>query len=217
VSVETGWAAAKWQARVEAGEALARHYHFEVVRLCSTPDFVALMQDRQEFPSTKFQWCAGFLKGLPLLNWLDKIDPQCESQIILGKRRHDSRANFNLPEYIEKSEYYGDRKIWYPLYDCSNETFMHLIEKTGLAPLSHRSLECDPCVNSRETELIRMSADTISRTSKLEKEIKKTLFNLPIEKMLLEVRRQSDEHTLSNKHSIEIFDMGCGSPYGCGE
>ena len=98
VSVSTGWAAAEWLPHVAAAEAFADRCGFKVVRLASKPDFSELIADRQGFPSTQFQWCAGFLKGLVLLDWLDEQDRRGQATLIFGKRRRDSRANFDLPE-----------------------------------------------------------------------------------------------------------------------
>src|ERR1700722_2467845 len=118
ISVDTGFAAESWIDRVKAAENFGKKCGFTVVRLQSNPNFQNLIQERQDFPSTKFQWCAGFLKGLTLLNWLDQHDPSCQSIIILGKRKADSRANFDLPEIILESEHYNNRKLWHPLYNC---------------------------------------------------------------------------------------------------
>ena len=74
VSVDTGWAARNWQRQVASGEALARAQQFTPVRLRSTLDFAHLIEQQQNFPSTKYQWCAGFLKGLVFLDWLDSVD-----------------------------------------------------------------------------------------------------------------------------------------------
>lgn len=218
ISVDTGWAASEWQVQVNAAEAFAKQCGFQVVRLHSKPKFDALMQDRREFPSTKFQWCAGFLKGLALLDWLDEYDKKGLATIILGKRRADSRANFDLAEYIEESEHYGDRKVWYPLYKTDDVEFERLITASGLELLSHRSLECDPCVNSYGADLARVSEDTMSRTHKLEQSVGKTMFEIPIETMVKQARANlKAEPAKSRKYSAEMFDMGCGSPFACGE
>lgn len=208
VSVETGWAAPLWQNRVEEGEQFARLCGFTPVRLSSKLSFQDLMRDRGAFPTTKFQWCAAFLKGLPLLDWLDEVDPGCEATIILGKRRADSRANLALPEVIAESEYYGDRKVWHPLYDCDDPKFFDLIQKAGFNILEHRSLECDPCVNSVGHDLSRISKQTLCKTADLERELGKTMFEKPIAEMVAQ---------LDNKKNIDMFTMGCGSPYACGE
>jgi 3'-phosphoadenosine 5'-phosphosulfate sulfotransferase (PAPS reductase)/FAD synthetase len=124
VSIETGWAASIWAKRVEEGEGLARSYGFNPVRLASSADFISLVKDRKEFPSQKFQWCSSFLKGLTLLEWLDKHDPNGEAIIIYGKRREDSRLNLHLQEYIEASAHHNDRKVWYPLYQREHYQFL---------------------------------------------------------------------------------------------
>jgi len=212
IYIDTGWADENWFERVDASKRLAQRYHFNFIRLQSKPDFSHLIQDRKDFPSTKFQWCAGFLKGLPLIDWLDEHDPNCEAIILLGKRRADSRANFDLPEYIEESEHYGDRKVWHALFDCDDERFDTLIHATRMVKLKHRSLECDPCVNSFGDDLKRVSKRSCQRLQRLEHQIGKNLFELPIEEMLKQLKDKT-----SKISSTEMFDMGCGAPYACGE
>lgn len=214
VNVDTGWAAEEWQVRVNQGQAFAKKLGFNIITLKSKPDFQGLMQDRQEFPNQKFQWCAGFLKGLPFIDWLDEVDPQCEATIILGKRRADSRANYNLPEYIEESEHYNDRRVWHPLFQHTNNEFNALVRKTGFTLLSHRSLECDPCVNSTAADFARISNATLVKTQRLEQQINKTMFEFPIEEMVKAVKNKDK---IIESQAKDMFNMGCGSPYACGE
>src|SRR5258708_4057588 len=75
VYIDTGWAAVKWQERVAKSEKFVKQCGFEAIHLKAKVSFPELVIDRTSFPSTKFQWCAGFLKGLPLLEWLDEHDP----------------------------------------------------------------------------------------------------------------------------------------------
>ncbi len=210
VSVDTRWHAQSWLQRVHECEAYAKNLGFKVIRLQARPDFENLMVDRENFPSTKFQWCAGFLKGLTLLNWLDEVDPTASATIILGKRQLDSKLNFDLEEYIDASEHYGDRKVWHPLFQHSDEQFKQLLLKTNTPILSGRSLECDPCVNSFGKDLARLDEVDIIKTKVLEAQVGKPFFNEPIE---IAVEKARD----NQKESTMMFDMGCGSPYACGE
>ena len=210
VSVNTNWEAENWRHRVQLSEQFASKCGFSVVRLNSKPPFQTLMQDRGNFPSTKFQWCAGFLKGLPFLDWLDEQDASAEAVIILGKRRLDSPINFTLEEYIEESEHYGDRKIWYPLYKHTNDEYRKLLLKAGLPILNTRSLECDPCVNSYGNDLARLRDSDIIKTRELEESVGCHMFSMPIEKMVQQARKHKQDST-------HMFDMGCGAPFGCGE
>lgn len=220
VSVHTGWAAQNWHERVASGEALARDLGFTPVRLSSTLDFSRLIEQQQNFPSTKYQWCAGFLKGLIFLDWLDSIDPSCESLILLGKYREKSPALTTLPEFIEESEHYGERNVQHPLLHHTKEEIMALIERSGLSILNHRSLECDPCVNNTNADFLRLSKIDIEKTATLEKKIEKPMFALEgygdskgIEQVIQWVKKQPKSAKVA---TIEINDMGCGSPFACG-
>lgn len=210
VSVDTGWQAEGWLDQVKLAESYVKQCDFSAIRLISKPSFQNLMEDRGNFPSTKFQWCAGFLKGLPLLDWLDTHDTSGEATIILGKRRLDSRLNFNLPEFINESEHYGDRRVWYPLFQHSDEQYHALLKNSGLPLLTTRSLECDPCVNSFGNDLARLADNDIIKTQVLEKKLSQQLFTSPIAEMVKQART-------SKQKSDVMFDMGCGSPFGCGE
>lgn len=210
ISIDTGWAGRGWLTRVEQAEKFVKKCGFTAVRLVAKPLFEELMIDRGNFPSTKFQWCAGFLKGLTLLDWLDKHDAAAEATIILGKRRLDSKLNFDLPEYIESSEHYGDRKIWYPLFNHSDPDYQKLLQHSGLPILTGRSLECDPCVNSFGKDLARLADSDMQKTKQLEAKVGSHIFSLPIEEM----RKQARE---SKQDSDRLFDMGCGSPFACGD
>ena len=196
VHIDTGWAAQSWQAHVSAGQALVQRYDFTPTTITAKHSFEALVHDRGRFPSQKFQWCAGFLKGLPLLAWLDEIDPDYQATLLLGARRADSRVHTDLPEWLEESEHHGGRRVHYPLYKHDTPARDALISKTGLPILGHRSLECDPCIHSARQSL---SPASQSRLAALEAKIGEPMA-LP-----------------ATDPSLEQFDMGCGMPYGCGE
>jgi 3'-phosphoadenosine 5'-phosphosulfate sulfotransferase (PAPS reductase)/FAD synthetase len=214
INVATGWEQQHWHERVAKAQLCCQNLGFKPLQLSAKPGFKELIRDRGRFPSTKFQWCAGFLKGLPLLDWLDEEDPELEATVMLGKRRADSRANFNLPEVMESSEHYGDRRVWYPLYNTANDEFNRLIEASGLAYLPHRSLECDPCVNSFGNDLARLEAGDVTKVERLEQEVGATMFTEAITEAVARARQGKNTE---NAQQIEMFDMGCGSPYSCGE
>ena len=220
ISVNTGWAAQRWKHRVHQGEQLAKRHGFTVERLTSKPDFARLMEQQQNFPSTKHQWCASFLKGLAFFDWLDTADPAGEALILLGKRRLSSSVSINLPEFIEESGHYGERKIWHPLYNCSDEAFAKLIFYSGLSYLPHRSLECEPCVNNTWTDFMRMPPNDVKKTASLEKTLQQVMF-MPqsyggaqgIEQVIDWVRKQK---LSTDAASPIIAEMGCGTPFVCG-
>lgn len=210
VSVATGWAADEWQLHVEKAEQYVKQLGFSALRLSSQPAFSELIRERGQFPSRKFQWCAGFLKGLVFNEWLDTIDPRGQALILLGKRRLDSRAYRNLSEFIESSEHFGARKVWHPLIHHGEKEFADLLARAGFSGLDHRSLECDPCIHNQASDFKRMTAKTIARTAQLEQELGQTMFRLGIATMV----HHADP---VEKDTKDMFNMGCGSPFACGE
>lgn len=200
IHVDTGWSGANWQEQVIQGQQLVERCGFTPVTLHPQKSFPELITERKSFPTKKFQWCTTFLKALPFLTWADEKDPGCEATVILGSRRTDSRIRQDLPEYILDSEHYNGRKVWYPLYLHLDEQRNELIRRAGLALLHHRSLECDPCIHSLTTPK-RFSSGRSHEIKELE--------NLCGQKMLVSTQQHCD--------SLEIFDMGCGSHYVCGE
>jgi 3'-phosphoadenosine 5'-phosphosulfate sulfotransferase (PAPS reductase)/FAD synthetase len=198
VSVDTGFAHPDWSERVGLAERYARSLGFTVLRLTAQPDFVNLVRAQGEFPTPKFQWCAVYLKGDTLRLWLEQVDPLKTAEIILPRRRSHSPQFAQLPEYLEQDESFAERRIWHPLYQHSELETRALVETTPLDWLPHRSLECDPCVNSSIAALNRADSRIQARVAALEHELgepflQKTTVDKPF-----------------------IFDMGCGSPYGCG-
>lgn len=220
VYIDTGWAAPEWPARVSACQKWAAQLGFANITLKPKADFVNLMRERGSFPTRKFQWCAGFLKGLPLLAWLDQndIDPGAEATIMLAHRREASPTLFDLPEFIEESEHYGQRCVWHPLWAHDKQQMLHLVEQSSLPVLAHRSLECDPCVNSDVADFLRMAPQTLKKGAALELEMSSQLLDPSIyqgQSNLVEARCCYQKEN-SDIQSADLFSMGCGSPFGCG-
>ena len=198
VSVDTGFEHPDWSLRVSAAEDYVRSLGFHVVRLQARPDFAGLVRAQGEFPTPKFQWCAVYLKGDTLRTWLEKIDPLKTAKIILARRRSQSPKFAELPEYVEQDEAFAGRLIWHPFYMHQEAEIEALLAITSFEWLAHRSLECDPCVNSSIAEF------------------KRTI--LPVQKRLEDLEAEMGESFLQKNTPDKpfIFDMGCGSPYGCG-
>ncbi len=220
IYIETGWAAPEWPARVQHCQQWVETLGFNNITLQPKADFVSLMRQRGSFPSRKFQWCAGFLKGLPLLAWLDQdeIDPGAEATIMLAHRRSASPTLFDLPEYIEESAHYGERLVWHPLWQHTNKHMLSLVKQANMPILNHRSLECDPCVNSDLADFLRMAPQTLQKAAELETEITGKLLDPSIYKDQpnLAKARHGYLQTDSRTPSADLFSMGCGSPFGCG-
>lgn len=222
VSIDTGWAAEGWLQRVSQAEDYAAQHGITPIRLRAPASFATLVRDRKTFPSKKFQWCAGMLKGITFNAWLDEIDPLGEAIIMLGKWQQAVLFATEITEFIEQSEYYQQRKVWHPLIHHSLAQRNELIMRAGFTVLEHRSLECDPCIHSSRADLARFAPKDIAKTAELEGEINQTMFPTfaengynDIVQLTAQARNQiAHEPSLSYQES---FAMGCGVPWGCGE
>lgn len=207
VSIETGWAAPSWSEHVTPRVNYAHHQGVQVHQLSSLQTFSEMVLDRKQFPSQKFQWCASFLKGITILNFLDEYDPSGEAIIVSGKRQADSRRYSDLKEYDLEHEIYQGRTLWHPLAKASDKEFLSLITRTGFQPLSHPSLECNPCIHMNTTQLKQVEDLSLKRLSTLENQVGCTMFptkSLP---------------SVGPKEPLFLsqFDLGCGSIWNCGE
>jgi len=198
VYVNTGWEAHGWQERVSQGEVFVKRCGFETVQLYAKASFSQLALERNSFPSKKFQWCAGFLKGLPFLDWLDETDPSCSSVIALPKRQALYRKP--ISEYLD-CPYHGERKVWHPMLQATTTLRDVWIKNAGFPLLNHRSLECDPCVNSTSRDYTRMDPKDIHKMRELENRLHKKMI----------IAQVSPLNT-----PMDGFTMGCGDPFGCG-
>lgn len=224
VSIDTGLAAPSWLARVAAGEAYARTCGFAVYRLVAKQSFVDLVTTRKQFPNKKFQWCAGLLKGMTLLSWLDEVDPDCTASILLAKRRSTSRQLADLPLVIENSEHYGERRVVHPIAVMTDAIRDHLLTAAGFTRIPHRSLECDPCIHSLPRELAQLAPSNLEKIAQLEAQVGNFMFAPThyegaegIAAVVRKVQNGGPASQLDDASSYyEVFDMGCGSPFACG-
>jgi 3'-phosphoadenosine 5'-phosphosulfate sulfotransferase (PAPS reductase)/FAD synthetase len=169
---DTGWAAAKWPARVERGEAWAQSLGFKTARIQSI-GMHELVRRKQAWPrggGGRFQFCTEALKERPALEWLAEVDPDGDAICMIGIRREESANRASFPEYMEASEKHGGRSLHAPLVRHTEAMRDALIAKTPLEVLPHRSKECWPCVNARIPELKAMDEDAIQRIEAIEAE-----------------------------------------------
>jgi 3'-phosphoadenosine 5'-phosphosulfate sulfotransferase (PAPS reductase)/FAD synthetase len=219
VNVDTGWASPCWPPRVLSCQEWLDGLKIKNITIKPKKGFTAMVRDRGAFPNSQFQWCVTFLKALPFLEWLDKVDPSCEATIVLPRRRCASEINFDLPELVEASEHYNDRKLWHPLYQHTDTQVDALIAQTPFEKLPHRALECDPCIHSNPADMLNMDEPIKARTAALEKEIGKTVVNPKyyggapnIEDAWTHIQTEGKKSGCSGCS----FDVGCGHQYGCG-
>jgi 3'-phosphoadenosine 5'-phosphosulfate sulfotransferase (PAPS reductase)/FAD synthetase len=211
---DTGWATPWWPQRLEKIEALAKSYGFDTVR-CVSMGMPQLVRDRKGWPGNGMQFCTTHLKIVPFLEWLDPVDPKCEAVVMIGKRRAESEARKNTPEFTT-SEIHGGRKVWHPLYAHTDEERNALLERAGFDPLPHRSLECNPCVNANRSDFLRLTAGEIERVNDLEAEIGKPMFRpkrfnaMGIHGVIRWAKDGRD------RGSIDEEESQCASLFGCG-
>jgi hypothetical protein len=217
---DTGWSAPNWHERVEKGEALARKYGFTVVRIQSM-GMEELCRMKMGFPGNAQQFCTAHLKGIPFLTWLDDYDTECRAVVLIGKRRAESRARAETPEFIENSDYHGGRTIWHPLYKHTNEARDVLCKRSGLELLAHRSQECSPCVNANRADFNLLTKEQIERVNSLEVEIGKTMYRpkrfgaMGIYGVMAWAKYGHKNKRVNSEYPDLLADEGCGSPFGC--
>ena len=214
---DTGWAAPGWDTRVAAGELLAKNYGFSVNRIKSM-GMADLIRMKKGWPSNGLQFCTAHLKGIPFLMWVDEFDKGNEAVVLIGKRRAESRAREDTPEFIENSEYHGGRKIWHPLYAHTHAERDELVARSGMELLPHRSQECSPCVNANRADFMLLTQDQIEYINALEVEIGKPMFRpkrfgaLGIYGVMVWAKHGRNRGGMFDP----LEDEGCGSPFGCG-
>lgn len=227
---DTGWAKPEWAARVELGEQFARQCGFGVERLHSM-GMAELVRMKKGWPGNGQQFCTMHLKGVPFLQWIDEVDPKYEAQVMVGKRRAESEARKDTPEFVPDSEYHGGRTLWHPLYLHTDAERDALLARAGIvAPpadwdgqhdrlylLNHRSEECNPCVNANRGDVKRLSPGEMAKVNTLEVEIGKPMFRpkrfngLGIYGVVMWAK-----HGKHHEGDIPDEESGCGSPFGCG-
>lgn len=202
VYVDTGFAADGWEARIRQGEERAKQLGFNPCILKSKITYQDAVMGRQSFPSSKFQWCSGLLKGLPFLEYLDDVDIKSHGIILIAKRKVVANAHLNLPEWIERCEFHNDRTVWHPILEMTDKERDNLLQGANFPPLYHRSLECEPCVNSTFDDMARMSGCDRDRLQALETEVGATF-------------KLEPSPEVGEKY-LDLFYRGCGNPFGCG-
>lgn len=221
VYIDTGWAADSWSVRINLGEKHAVRCGFEVVHLTSKISFADAIQGRGEFPSVQFQWCTGLLKGLPFLDWLEPIDLAGDAIILIAKRKAAAISHLNLTEWIERCQYHNDRTVWHPILEITTLERDGLLQRAGLVALGHRSLECDPCVNSSCQDLKRLASVDQQKKSQLEIAVGcDWILSPPVDSIdSNDVTNRVDSPKTADSSAplpLDLFYRGCGNHFGCG-
>jgi len=214
--IDTGWSAKGWLEFVAVAEWFSTSKGFSIKRLKSRVTFQDLMDIKRGFPSQQHQWCSLHLKGITLLQWLDKTDPECNATILMAKRNNKNIFEKKTTEFIEDSEYHGERRIWHPLFNFNDIQINQLSSRTGITPPIDSCTECSPCINSNAAELSRLSETNILKTEDLEEELGMPMFSFPDGKNIGGIRaivQQAKEKPHDEKRP---FKYGCSSEFGCG-
>ncbi|MBK8773060.1 MAG: phosphoadenosine phosphosulfate reductase family protein [Rhizobiales bacterium] len=210
--IDTGWAASFWAARVDAVEALSRRYGFEFHRIRRGETFEELMLRKKGFPMPGKTWCSYELKGKVFNEFSAEIDPSAEAIVCIGKRRDESPARKDTPEWIDHDEFHDTRTVWHMLAFVAEAERNQIILRSGMPILPHRSQECSPCANANRRDFKALTEREILRTAALEQATGKSMFR-PYHHMGATGIRQVIEWAHSPRGKYEPEHDGCGSGY----
>jgi len=153
---DTGWSSRDWDARVTEMEAWAASLGFNPFRTKSI-GMEELVRKKKSWPRQGIQFCTQELKIAPSIKWLEDNDPQATSVQLIGVRREESANRAAFPEFSVDMQ---KRTVWAPLVAHTEQMRNDLLERAGVAPLPHRSMECFPCINSNRQDLRELAKDT---------------------------------------------------------
>jgi 3'-phosphoadenosine 5'-phosphosulfate sulfotransferase (PAPS reductase)/FAD synthetase len=217
--VDTGWSETGWLDRVAECERWVSGIGFTPVNIKSPMSFPDLMRHKGGFPSQRYQWCSGMLKGVPFLEWIDEADPTCNAVVMIGKRREESQERADIDEHVHRSEYHGGRTLWHPLYMHDTAARDALILRAGFSVLPHRSKECSPCINANREDLRKIGEPEIARVEALEAEVGNVMFRSARHGGAHGIRRviawAYAERGKYDDRQETLFGAGCSSGY-CG-
>ena len=215
VFCDTGWAAPGWMLRVEKIHRWAESQGIKT-HIVQSIGMQELVRTKKGFPGNAQQFCTAHLKGVPFLQWIDEADPAAQAVVMIGKRRVESEARRDTPEFIDASPYHGERKVWHPLYLHTDAMRKALLDRAGFDVLPHRSLECNPCVNANRGDFLRLTAGEIERVNDLEVEIGKPMFRpkrfsaLGIHGVVMWAKSGRE------RGDIDVEESHCAGLFGCG-
>jgi 3'-phosphoadenosine 5'-phosphosulfate sulfotransferase (PAPS reductase)/FAD synthetase len=154
----TGWAAKWWPDRVDECENWLKQMGMGFTEIPSE-GFKEMVRRKKGFPRQGYQYCTGELKIVPAMAWLDIIDPEKKSIILVGLRRAESENRKDHPSRNRSSSTHGGRKCIYPLINHSHAERDQLVIDAGFKVLPHRSMECFPCINSNRVDILQLAKD----------------------------------------------------------
>ncbi|QIV94062.1 hypothetical protein [Allofrancisella frigidaquae] len=207
LSVDTGFASHDWNSYLKNVFSWLEQQKINYFHLKAEHSFSELVNARKQFPSQQFSWCAGFLKGITLLNKIDTLDPNAEATILLSHRKDLSKVS-QLLKNVDEEEKYDYRRLEYPLLDKTFEDITQLTKDLPFKPANH-SLECQPCIHMTQQEFKNISSEDIKKVISLEKQINAYMFfGQPFDSL-------KDEF-LSEKNILQELSKACSWEYSCG-
>lgn len=172
----TGWAGEGWEKRIDLVKKYCNDRALEFVETRPERDFRTLMLEKSGFPMPGKTWCSFWLKAMPFLQYADHVDPKSKATVMIGKRRDESFARRNTPEFIESSEHHGGRRVWHPLAYVTESERNEILLSNYFEVLPRRSGECDPCVNANRGDMRSMAEADITKTIQLEGAVGQNMF-----------------------------------------
>ena len=207
LSVDTGFASEDWQDYLTKVIAWLDNASIEYHHLKSDNTFAELVNARKQFPSQQFSWCAGFLKGITLLNKIDELDPDADATILLSHRKDLSKASALLKN-LDEEEKYDYRALEYPLLDKSFDEIEALVQDLPFEPV-FRSRECQPCIHFTKKEFETITTHDSQKIIQLEQENQTFMFGS-------ESFTNSKDNFLDKDNIMLELSKACSWEYSCG-
>ena len=175
ISVDTKFASSDWYTYLKDVFSWLNSENIKFYHLDSENSFSDLVIARKQYPSQQFSWCAGFLKGITILNKIDKIDADCASTILLSHRKDMSKVS-QLLENKAEEEKYDFRELRYPLLNITLDKVYSMVTELPFTPVTY-SKECSPCIHITDKEFTKISSQDIKKTIELEENANAYMFN----------------------------------------
>ncbi|QIW10742.1 hypothetical protein [Francisella sp. LA112445] len=207
LSVDTGFAADNWNDYLNEVFSWLDQEDIRYFHLQSENTFQELVLARKQFPSQQFSWCAGFLKGITLLNKIDELDPNGEANILLSHRKDLSKVS-QLLKSLDEEERYDYRALRYPLLDKKYDDILKFTQSLPFKPAYH-SLECQPCIHMTQSEFKNISKQDINKVTELETKTNSFMFNKH------KFNDLKDDFFIQNS-ILEELSKACSWEYSCG-
>ena len=121
-------------------------------------------------------WCSYELKAVVANDFAEEVDPDGDAIVCIGKRRDESVARRDTPEFVVASDRHGDRSVWHVLAFVTEAERDAAVLRSGLEVLPHRSQECAPCINANRGDFVLLTQFEIDRAISLEVRVGKNMY-----------------------------------------